>query len=160
MLQPLVNTAPIPDRRGVTDRRTRTMHALLRGSFQPRRRAPRRTSDVGIAAVDWHDPRWLAVALLILLLSCLDGFFTLTLVGHGAHEANPFMAPLVNGSATSFAIAKMSLTAVGVVVLTILARLRAFGRVPVSALLYGILVGYGVLILYELWLLERLVLAD
>ena len=156
MLQSLVNTAPPSERRGVPERRTRTLHALLHGSIRPRRRGPRRDSDVSLAAVDWHDAQWLAVALLILVLSCADGFLTLMLMNHGAYEANPVMAPLVAGTGFSFAVAKISLTAVGVVVLTLLARLRAFGRVPVSSLLYGILAGYAVLILYELWLLERL----
>jgi Domain of unknown function (DUF5658) len=159
MLQPLVNTAPLTDRRGVGDRRTRTFYALFRGSMHPRRRSPRRDSDVGLAAVDWHDAQWLAVALLILVLSSADGLLTLMLTNRGAYEANPFMAPLVYGSGFAFAIAKMALTATGVVVLILLVRLRAFGRVPVSAVLYAILAGYGVLILYELWLLERLVAA-
>jgi hypothetical protein len=156
MLQSLVNTAPLSERRGV-DRRTRTFHALLRGSIHPRRRTPRRASDVSLAAVDWHEPQWLAVALLILVFSFADGLLTLMLMQRGAHEANPFMAPLVNGSAFTFAVAKIALTATGVVVLTLLVRLRAFGRLPVSALLYGILVGYGLLVIYELWLLERLI---
>jgi hypothetical protein len=52
------------------------------------------------------------------------------------------------------------MTSAGVVVLTLLVRLRAFGRLPVSVLLYTILFGYGALIFYELWLLERLILAD
>lgn len=156
---PLVNTARVSDRRGA-DRRTHTLRALLRGSLHPRRRAPRRASDFSLAAVDWHEAQWLAVALLIVVLSSVDGLLTLMLVNRGAYEANPVMAPFVSGSGLSFALAKFAMTAGGVVVLTLLVRLRAFGRLPVSALLYGILAGYGVLIFYELWLLERLILAD
>jgi hypothetical protein len=159
MLQPVVNTASFSDRRGVSDRRRQTFHALLRGSLHPRRRAPRRTSDVGLAAVDWHHPQWLAVALLILVMSLADGLLTLMLMNRGAYEANPVMAPFVYGSGFTFAVAKMALTATGVVVLTLLVRLRAFGRIPVSAVLYAILVGYGLLIFYEVWLLERLIAA-
>jgi hypothetical protein len=158
MLQPLVNTAPFSERRGV-ERRTRTLHALLRGSIHPRRLGPRRSRDGSLAAVDWHDPQWLAVALLILVLSCVDGFLTLMLLNRGAYEANPVLAPLAYGSGLSFAITKIALTASGVVVLTLLARLRAFGRLRVSAVLYAILIGYGLLIFYELWLLERLLTA-
>jgi hypothetical protein len=115
---------------------------------------------MSLAAVDWHDAQWFAVALLILLLSTLDGLLTVMLVHRGAYEANPVMAPLVHGTGLSFALTKIAMTAAGVVVLTLLARLRAFGRVPVSAVLYAILAGYGALIVYELWLLERLILAD
>jgi hypothetical protein len=40
------------------------------------------------------------------------------------------------------------------VLLTQLARIRAFGRLPVGVLLYGVLALYSALILYELKLLE------
>jgi hypothetical protein len=159
MLQ-LVETARLADRREVAERRTRTFHALLRGSLHPRRRSPRRASDMSLSAVDWHHPQWFAVALLILVFSTADGLLTLMLVNRGAYEANPVMAPLVNGSGLGFALAKIAMTSAGVVVLTLLVRLRAFGRLPVSVLLYTILFGYASLIFYELWLLERLILAD
>ena len=67
---------------------------------------------------------------------------TLTLLGHGAHEANPLMDTIVHGDGRSFVAYKFGLTATGVVVLILLARVRAFGRLPVSVLLYGVLAGY------------------
>ncbi len=106
--------------------------------------------------MDWHHPRWLAVALLILLLSCADAVLTLMLVERGAYEANPLMAGLVHGSSPAFAAVKILLTSGGVVLLTVLATHRAFGRLPVGIVLYGILAGYGALITYEVWLLDRL----
>lgn len=146
------------DRRRVPDRRTRTLRALVHGNVRPRRHGPRRAGDASLAAVDWHHPQWLAVALLILLLSCADAVLTLTLLELGAYEANPFMAPLVGGAGWGFPATKMALTGIGVILLTMLARIRAFGRIPVSAVLYAILAGYVALIMYELWLLERLML--
>ena len=107
-----------------------------------------------MSSVDWHDPQWLAVAMLIVLFSCVDAFLTLTLIDHGAYEVNPFMAPLVGGSGLAFAMVKIGLTGGGVVLLTILARMKAFGRVPVSLLLYTVLLGYGVLLVYEFRLLQ------
>jgi hypothetical protein len=65
------------------------------------------------------------------------------------------MAPLVGGSAVSFALVKVGLTAVGVLLLTQLARLRTFGRIPVGAILYSVLVIYGTLIFYEFRLLSH-----
>ena len=106
--------------------------------------------------VDWHDARWLAVVIGILLLSATDAVLTLALVDLGANEANPLMEPLVLGSGRSFAWWKLGLTAAGVVVLTLLARLTVFGRLPVSAILYVILALYCGLIAYEFWLLELL----
>ena len=146
---------PAERRRG-PDRRRQPLRALVYGSFQPRRRGPRRDGERRVSGVDWHDPQWLAVAMLIVLCSCLDAALTLTLIDHGAYEVNPVMAPLVGGSALAFALVKIGLTAGGVVLLTLLARMRAFGRVPVSLLLYAVLLGYGALLAYELHLLDVL----
>ena len=138
------------------DRRRRTLRALFYGSFNPRRRGPRREHEAGFAAVDWHHPQWLGVAVLILLLSSADAFLTLTLMNGGAYEANPFMAPLVAGSALRFTLIKLGLTGGGVVVLTMLARTRLFRRVPISFVLYGVLAAYAVLVAYEFQLLTHL----
>ena len=143
------------DRRRGPDRRRRVLRALFYGSFNPRRRGLRRDGERSVGSVDWHDPQWLAVAMLIVLFSCVDAFLTLTLIDHGAYEVNPFMAPLVGGSALAFALVKIGLTAGGVVLLTILARMRVFGQVPVSLLLYTVLLGYGVLLVYEFRLLQE-----
>jgi hypothetical protein len=145
----------VSERRG-TDRRRQVLHALLRGSLRPRRRAPRRAGERTMSAVDWHHPQWLAIAILIVVFSCSDALLTLMLVERGASEVNPLMAPLVGGSALAFALIKIGLTAAGVVLLTLLARLRAFGRLPVGVLLYSALLLYGALICYELQLLKIL----
>ena len=93
--------------------------------------------------------------MLIVLCSCVDAFLTLALVGHDvAEEGNPLMAPLVGGSGMLFALVKIGLTAGGVLLLTQLARLRAFGRIPVGVFLYGVLALYAALICYEVGLLN------
>jgi hypothetical protein len=143
-------------RRAGADRRRRHLRALWTGSFERRRLAPRRATDRGIASVDWHHPQWLAVSMLILLLCAGDAFMTLTLIRLGAEEVNPIMRPLVLGSGPAFALWKMGLTSAGVVMLVILARLRAFGWLPIGAVLYAVLAGYIALIIYEFWLLERI----
>jgi hypothetical protein len=75
------------------------------------------------------------------------------LVSRGAYEVNPVLAPLIGGSGVLFAVVKVGLTGIGVVVLTLLSRVKAFGRMPVALILYGVLTGYSVLIGYELQLL-------
>ncbi len=107
------------------------------------------------AGRDWHDARWLVPALLVLLLSITDAFMTLTLMRHGAHEANPLMAPLLAAEGRSFAYWKVGLTAFGVLVLTAFARFRLFRVVPVGWILYMASAGYIALVAYELWLLNN-----
>ena len=93
--------------------------------------------------------------MLIVVLSCVDAALTLSLISHGAYEVNPIMAPIVGGSALAFTLIKVGMTAGGVVLLTLAARMRAFGKIPVSFLLYALLIAYGTLIVYELRLLEQ-----
>jgi Domain of unknown function (DUF5658) len=146
------------ERRGLPDRRKRTLHSLFYGSFNPRRRAARRNDAASLRDLDWHEPQWLAVAILIVVLSCVDAALTLTLISRGAYEINPLMAPIVGGSALAFTVIKVGLTAGGVVLLTLVARMRAFGKIPVSFLLYAVLAGYGTLVIYEVRLLEETLL--
>ena len=146
----------IEERRGGIERRSRTWLALVVGSWRPRRRTPRRHRDAGFAAVDWHDSRWLGVALLILMMSFADAFLTLTLTNRGADELNPAMAALLSGTGRSFAIGKLGLTAAGVVVLTILVRVRIFGVYIAGFALYSVLAAYTALLIYEFWLLDHL----
>jgi hypothetical protein len=136
------------------ERRRQVLRALLLGSFHVRRRVPRRAGEQTLAAVDWHHPQWLATAILIVVFSCADALLTLALIEHGAYEVNPLMRPLVGGSPLGFTLVKVGLTGGGVVLLTILARMRVFGRLPAGLLLYALLAGYGALILYEFGLLD------
>lgn len=147
--------APWERRRG--DRRRQVLRALLLGNLHARRRLPRRASDHSLAAVDWHHPQWLAISILIVVFSSADALLTLELIGQGAYETNPLMRPLVgSGSALAFTLIKVGLTAGGVVVLTLMARTRLFGRLSAGLLLYALLAGYGALILYEVSLLDFL----
>jgi hypothetical protein len=145
-----------PEQRRRGDRRQNVLRALLHGSLRPRRRGPRRAGERGVSAVDWHHAQWLAIAVLIVVFSCSDALLTLMLIERGAYEVNPLMRPLVGGSALAFTLVKVGLTAVGVVLLTQMARMRAFGRIPVGLLLYSLLTVYGLLIFYEFRLLNAL----
>jgi hypothetical protein len=153
-----ISTSGESERRNAPDRRKRTLYSLFYGSFNPRRRSPRRTDARSLRDLDWHHPIWLAVAMLIVVLSCVDAALTLSLMEHGAYEVNPFMEPFVGGSPLVFTLIKVGLTAGGVIMLTLAARLRAFGRIPVSFFLYAVLLGYGTLVVYELKLLEETLL--
>jgi uncharacterized membrane protein YczE len=148
-------SSPITERRINTDRRLSVFRSLWRGNFARRRIAPRRSAERHAAVTDWFHPQWLAVAISVLLLSVSDAILTLTLISHGAVEVNPLMEPLVRGSGHGFAWWKVGLTAVGVVMLTLLARLRVRGR-GVGTVLYVVLAGYILLVTYELFLLRNI----
>lgn len=138
------------------DRRRQVLRALIIGSFRPQRRLPRRAGERTVGAIDWHHPQWLATAMLIVFFSSADALLTLMLMERGAYEINPLMKPLVGGSALGFTLIKVGLTAGGVVLLTVIARIRAFGRFHVGLLLYLVLAAYGALLAYEIGMLERL----
>jgi hypothetical protein len=151
-----------PDRRENQDRRKSTFRAFIHGGLSPRRRGPRRAGEIRATDVDLHHPQWLGVTLLVLLLSCADALLTLTLISHGAVEINPLMAKLVYGSGHGFAAWKIGVTAVSLIVLAVLARVRVrlFGYLPVGAVLYLVLAGYVILVCYEVWLLDRIASAS
>ena len=146
---------PMPERRARFERRRSVFRALWRGNFERRRIGPRRRAERHAVVTDWFHSQWLAVALLILLLCGADALLTLTLINHGAVEINPFMAPLVRDAGYSFAFWKFGLTSLGVVVLTLLARLTLFGR-GVGVILYAFLGMYVLLVAYELFLLRNI----
>lgn len=161
MSSDLNDPAPVTSRSGAherrrAERRQRVLRALIMGSFRPQRRIPRRAGERTVGAIDWHHPQWLAAAILIVCFSSADALLTLMLMEQGAYEINPFMKPLVGGSALGFTLVKVGLTAGGVVLLTVIARIRAFGRFHVGLLLYLVLAGYGALVAYEIGMLDRL----
>jgi hypothetical protein len=144
-----------PERRARIERRRSIVRALWHGNFARRRLAPRRSSERHAVVTDWFHPQWLAVGLAILLLSVTDAILTLTLISHGAVEVNPLMRPLVGGSGHAFGYWKVGLTAMGVMLLIVLARLRIWGR-GVGTILYVVLAAYAVLVSYELFLLRNI----
>ena len=143
------------ERRASHDRRRSVLHALWHGNFARRRHAPRRHTERHFAVTDWFHAQWLLVGISILLLCAADALLTLTLISHGAVEINTLMAPLVKGSGHSFGYWKIGLTAIGVLVLTLLARVRYWGK-AVGTVLYVVLGGYAVLVAYEVFLLRNI----
>jgi hypothetical protein len=142
------------ERRSGADRRKLTLMTFIRGSLTPRRRENRRgPDDEGL--LDWHEPHLLFLAVLILLLSITDAFLTLKLIGNGAVEVNPVMAYMLEQAPRLFALTKMALTGLGLVVLVALARARVFRIIRISNFIHWALLGYLALIGYEAWLLRK-----
>ncbi|HTU66761.1 MAG TPA: DUF5658 family protein [Steroidobacteraceae bacterium] len=148
-------STPLQERRAPIERRRSVLRALWHGNFKRRRIAPRRDTERHVVVTDWFHPQWLGVGILILLLCTVDAILTLRLIAHGAYELNPFMDPFVRGSGRGFALVKFGLTAAGVILITVLGRLKAFGR-TVGYVLYLVLAAYIVLVGYELFLLRNI----
>lgn len=144
-----------PERRSGVERRHHSVAAYWRGALNPRRRAGRRTTDHNYAIIDWHSPRVLALVMLILGLSTLDGVLTLLLMTQGANEVNPLMALFVPHNLGWFAFVKLGLTSLGAAVLVACARMKLFRLFPGELLLYLVVACYVVLVGYELFLLEN-----
>jgi hypothetical protein len=144
------------ERRSGAERRDRSLRAYWHGSLQPRRRSGRRAADSTYPIIDWHSPRVFALVVGILLLCVADGTLTIMLLANGAVELNPIMAWFVPHSLGWFAAAKLSLTATGVAVLVACSRMKLFRAVSGEVMLAVILAGYGVLVGYELALLDQI----
>ena len=143
------------ERRLLSDRRRRMWWSVLYGNFNPRRRRPsRRLDEPRFHPVDWHSSHLLAVSIGILLLSASDAFLTAILLLHGAAEVNPIMALLVYRSLAIFAALKMAMTGASIVVMVFLSRYRFMRLIRVQHVLYGVLMVYGGLICYEIWMLN------
>jgi Domain of unknown function (DUF5658) len=150
---------PVPalgnERRALGDRRSRLWWSVWYGSLNPRRRRPpRRLDDSRYHSLDWYAAHLLAVSIGILVLSAADAFLTLTLLFDGADELNPVMAPVVLRGAATFAAMKMGLTSLGVVLMVFLARYRFMRLIRVDLAMYGVLLIYIWLVLYEIWMLK------
>lgn len=141
------------ERREGTDRRHHTWRTLtycgLRGRGR-RRHARRRDHSYYL---DRYDHRLVLTGLLVLLLSCADALFTLTLLNKGAYEANYLMAQLLAIGDKPFVITKVTITAAGVLFLLMHAHFRIL-RITSGKRMLQFLAGvYSLLIAWELLLL-------
>ena len=142
-----------------TDRRNQHTKSLLYSLFKRRRISLRRDDDRQHGFyVDVHEPRMLMWGVAILLLSCMDAYFTLLLLPYGAYEVNPLMRLLIETDYTLFIKTKIAITAFGVVFLIAHKNfwfLKNTIRVPavmsMTLVMYFVLVNYqiGMLILHD-----------
>ena len=146
----------LADRRTGAERRSHSLGAYWHGARRPRRKAGRRSADATYPIIDWHSPRTFALAVSILLLCAADGVLTVILLANGAVEVNPFMAKFVPHSLGWFAAVKLALTAMGVGILAACSRMKLFRAISGEALLAVVLLGYAVLVGYELKLVGQI----
>jgi hypothetical protein len=145
---------PVCQRAGSSDRRARPTPALSRFLLCGRRRRLRRSSDARWGYyVDHPGCKALLAIALLLMLTLLDGAFTLRLLDGGATEENPVMAYSLSLGVSAFLIVKYLLTVPSVGVLLIHKNFRVFHpRFRVKWIVLGCLGIYGALVGYELML--------
>ena len=137
------------------DRRALTWRTFLMSGFSPRRRGGRRAGEHE-HLVDYHEPYLLLLAVAMLILSVCDAFLTVKLLADGAEEANPLLAFVLNEHPRLFAVAKMALTGLGVVLLVALARTKLFKLVRAAMALQLLVLAYFTLVAYEAWLVRTI----
>lgn len=123
MVTPVKNA----EKRVSTDRRNRPTPIMSRYTFYGgQRKVIRRGKESKKHIyVDLYSTRLLIAAISLLILSCLDAFLTLELIGNGSVvEANPLMAILLNHSETLFAITKFTITATALTVLVLFKNVK------------------------------------
>ena len=135
------------------DRRDLTLRTFLTSGFSPRRRAGRRAGGQE-SPVDFHEPYLLVLAVVMLLLSVADAFLTVTLMSDGAQETNPLLAFVLDEHPRFFAVTKMALTGMGVVLLVAIARTKLFRVVRAELFFQALVVAYVALVAYEAWLVS------
>lgn len=141
------------ERREGFDRRHHSWRTLTYCGLQGRgrRRHVRRTGHSYY--LDRYDRSLVVTGLLVLLLSCLDALFTLTLLNKGAHEANYLMAQLLAIGDKPFVITKVAVTAIGVLFLLMHAHFRILRITSGKRILQFLAGAYGLLIGWEIFLL-------
>ena len=135
------------------ERRRQNFRSVIHGSLNPRRRHNRRSADDQTMILDWHDAGLFMLAVSIMVMSCLDAFFTLQIIGLGGEELNMAMQVMLNVSTEAFLVVKYTATGLGVILLVACARMRLAGLLRVRWVLQGVSAIYAILIVYELYLL-------
>jgi len=145
-----------PDRRKRADRRGAPTSPFSAASLKGSRELFRRREDrQKYFYVDRYGIRSSFALVAILVLSVADAALTLKLIAVGAaREFNPVMDYFLRMGTQQFLLVKYALTGFCVLAALGLKNYRIWGgRVQVKALLSATMLGYTLLILYELTLL-------
>jgi Domain of unknown function (DUF5658) len=151
------HTESLTTSRDRDDRRAFSWRTVFYGYFRSRRRTTRRDAECEPLYTDWHHPWLFFLATGIMLLSCMDAFLTLQLLGRGAVEINPLMAAVIGKGPLTFAATKLLLTGLSILVLVFLSRLRMFNLVRTGLILTAFFSFYACLVCYEFVHLLQLV---
>lgn len=138
------------------DRRLTSLQTLIGAIFHQRRRNMRRTEDQINSYTDWYGHWPLAATFTIILLCFADAFLTIVLLSKGAVELNVLMDWLIQHDVYTFAVVKMSITGVALVVLVLHLNFTIYRIIAVRYLMYALVPLYSLLIAHELQMLYML----
>ena len=136
-----------PDRRQEPDRRKRSTSLFSRYCLNGRRRAARRANELRNSYVDRYDAPIAAAALLIVILSILDAFYTLTFLSKGGRELNPVAQSFIDFGPRSFVVMKGIVTGTCVLFLIVHKNFSFVKHVLTLVLSF-----YTMLLFYHLYL--------
>jgi hypothetical protein len=137
------------ENRDSDERREFSWRTVFFGFVRSRRRDTRRDDEDAPLYTDWHHPWLFFLATGTMLLSCMDAFFTLQLLGRGAIEINPVMAAMIGQGTLAFAATKMLLTGLGILILVFLSQTRMFNLMRTGLVLTMFFTFYACLVCYE-----------
>ena len=138
----------IAEKRAI-ERRSFSWRTVFFGFARSRRLNLRRLDDAEVLFLDWHHPWLFFLAVGTMIMSCVDAFMTLQLLQHGMIEANPIMAAILEQGTMAFAVSKITMTAVSILILVFLAKTRFLNRIRAGLFLTVIFSSYACLICYE-----------
>mgnify|MGYP001820154822 CR=1 FL=1 len=139
----------------VADRRQPSHQTVYGALFTNRRRLPRRENDHLDSYTDWYGVLPLAATFTIILLCFADAFLTTVLISKGAVELNILMDWLIQRNIHMFAVVKMSVTGIALIILVMHHNFRIYRFVAVRYVLYAIVPIYIALIHHELTMLAN-----
>ena len=146
------------DRRSThRERRRNHSKAAVHSFYRKRRTHIRREDDYTVGTyVDAHEPTLFYLALSLMTLSVLDGFFTTLLISNGSEELNPLLAYLLSFDLHVFLGVKFLLTGFCAVFFIMHKHHRLFNVISCYQLLVLSVAVYFLLVCYELSMVRHL----
>lgn len=138
------------------DRRKPSLKTLL-GALTHRRRCDSRRENDHINSYTDRYGHWpIAATFAIITLCFADAFLTTVLLSKGAVELNGLMNYLIQKDIQLFAVVKMSVTGVALIILILHFNFRIYKYIAVRYVIYGLVPLYTLLIFHELNMLANI----
>ena len=142
------------------DRRKNNLRAAFYSLFKRRRQAySRREHEKDLHGyVDVHEPKLYYMAVTACFLSVCDAFLTLQLLQLGSQELNPLLEYFLAVDVRLFFISKFLMTAFCILFLVMHNKLKLLNRISGVQILGATILGYSILVMYELSMLASVFL--